>query len=101
MKTVEENRNVLLVTEITPESNNIEEALGLTPERCEELVNIAHRVKETKIDGKRTTMSYTFQEISKECKHANELIWIGFVIGSILERQSNLLTGLLKALDQR
>lgn len=78
MKSLKENKSVLLVQEIN-NSGNIEEALGITEERSQKLVDIC-------TDSLRKSDSRTEGMVlmSRSCTHANELIMMGVWIGEQL-----------------
>jgi len=102
METVKENKNVLLVVEIEPESSSINDSFGITMKRCLELQKKVNEVKNLKdANGKRGSLTLIMVEISKECKHANELAWICFIIGAnVGESQANPLAGLMQTLGR-
>lgn len=67
--------NKFHVIEVEKETSQVSEALGLTEARKGELVDVA-------INTYRSTKNVVecMAIASKECKHANELFWMSFII---------------------
>lgn len=68
----------LRVIIIDDESDKIPEVLGITPEREQELNDLVQSTYETED----STITDNFVEISKQCKHANELAYAIFHLGA-------------------
>jgi hypothetical protein len=68
----------LKVIIIDDESDQIPTVLGITPEREKELEDIVRIVWKTE----KTTITDNFVEISKQCKHANELTYCIYHLGA-------------------
>ena len=86
-----ENTN-LIVSEITA-SGSLAEALGISEERAERLV---HLIKHAWIDESR--ISGVIASVSKECTHANELAYVGLIVGRVNSQSNPLLEQLAKRL---
>lgn len=68
----------LRVIIIDDESDKISDVLGITPEREEELQDLVKSTYKTE----ESTITDNFVEISKQCKHANELAYTIFHLGA-------------------
>ena len=79
------------VTMINPESNILSENFGITDERMQYLVDKANEYVRKKSDKVENTyglnMSELLEEISKECKHPNELAVICLQIGGSINNK--------------
>lgn len=65
----DDEKRVLRVVQVEPESDCLSEALGLTDERCQELWTALRKIA---FDS--DSKSEIYEKISKECNHANELV---------------------------
>ena len=74
----------LKVIIIDDESDQIPTVLGITPEREKELEDIVRIVWKTE----KTTITDNFVEISKQCKHANELTYCIYHYGAGVGKSS-------------
>lgn len=75
-KTVRSNTSKLLVRIIEDESDMLNVKLGISDENLNRLFNIAKPLLE-----KGVGVSEIMVELSKHCKHANELVYIIFALG--------------------
>lgn len=73
---ITENKNSLIVSEIAETSESFNEALGVTAERAEYLMNKAKEINE---DCNR--ISELLAKMSHEVIHANELAYVCFNLG--------------------
>jgi len=87
--------SLLHVVSINETSKNLAETLGITEERWDYLVDICKK-KATAHEN----ISTVFELCSKECKHANELVMIGFLVGRNTAPNTSL-SGLLGAILSR
>jgi hypothetical protein len=63
---------------INDESNEIGETLGISKERFDELIKMtAHAYRN------HATITDTFVEIAKNCKHVNELVYMAYVVNDM------------------
>lgn len=77
VKNLKANKNSLLVKIIEDNTDSLTESLGITEENSDRLIKDMNRVYRSN-----STVSDTMAEMSKHCKHANELIWVGFTLGT-------------------
>lgn len=82
--TVTDKKDYLQVRQINIETDRLSEALGMTKERSQELEDLA---KKSFIVTKR--MSEAMVVASSECKHANELIYLGFLMSDIRHQNNH------------
>ena len=61
-------------------SNSLTDALGISEDRCRELIKIVMRAE---VDT--NSVSEAAEVISRSCNHPNELFFVSFVLGSKIE----------------
>ena len=95
----------LRVIIIDDESSNIGKVLGISDEREDQLQDIVKAA----FEGDDTTITDNLAEISKHCKHANELAFCSFHLGAhigkgkaleVLMKDNGPMGGLLSALKE-
>lgn len=84
-------KNVFEVKIVNDETNSLSESIGLTEERKAELTRLtATSMIMTK------KISDAINVASKQCKHANELFFVSFIIGDSLSKNKDPLRDLLQ-----
>lgn len=78
--------DIIRVRVIEEESPDLAEALGITEDRLEELTA---KLK-ISMEEENTTISDTFASFNGTVKHANELIYVGFMIGQIVGKANSM-----------
>ncbi len=76
MKEVKEEKSSLIVQIVNDETESLSETLGISEERCEYLGN-----KLRKGMYAFDTLTDVAHELSKECKHVNEIWWVAMQMG--------------------
>jgi hypothetical protein len=83
-------KDYLRVHQVSDDSDSLAEALGISPERFQELQKIAHAAYVST-----NKLSAAMAVGSESVKHANELAMLGYLLGDIRERSNHPLISIL------
>ena len=87
METIKKTTSFLEVLIFEPESDTITEALGITDERTDELIDILKKTITESSKTKENRITNDLYKMSIKVKHVNELTFLLFTYGKIVGEQ--------------
>jgi len=88
METIKKTTSFLEVLLFEPESDRITEALGITDERSDELVELLQDIVNDKKENNHSTITDDIYRMSINVKHVNELSFLLFAYGKHVGSQT-------------